>query len=203
MRLHAGIATHRHCSTVGVYISALPVLIFSGDGQISWQALSCESDGARSEGIDCISDLHTMRDGKARHEAETAMALKASQDKATPPLNFQGSPGCSDGVMRHSARTVCKPEQPAGTVSAAVHGVHHPWRTSEIGKRKRGGTKGGNLLQYSLRLKGLPPTYTPKSYQVWRLLHDMLQRASAVPVRHRELPRFRRPPVLRLHLRGE
>ena len=69
-----------------------------------------------------------------------------------------------------------------GTVSTAVHGGHNPWRTSETGKRKRGGTKGGNLLQYSLRLKGLPPTYTSKSYQVWRLLHDMPLSANAVPV---------------------
>jgi hypothetical protein len=95
---------------------------------------------------------------KARHEAETAMALKASQDKATPPLHFQGSPGCSNGVLRHWAHTVCKPQQPAGTVSSAVHGGHNPWQTSETGKRKSGGTKGGNLLPYSLRLKGLPPT---------------------------------------------
>jgi hypothetical protein len=82
--------------------------------------------------------------------------------------------------MEHWAQT--EPQQPAGTVSTAVHGGHNPWRTSETGKRKRGGTKGGNLLQYSLRLKGLPPTYTSKSYQVWKLLRDMLQSASAVPV---------------------
>ena len=57
-----GIAKHRHCSTAGVYIPALPVLtFFSGDDQIAWQYPSCESDGARSEGIDCISDLHTFR----------------------------------------------------------------------------------------------------------------------------------------------
>jgi hypothetical protein len=49
-------------------------------------------------------------------------------------------------------------------------------------QRKSGGTQGGNILPYSLRLKGLPPTQTSKGYQVWRLLHDMLQRASAVPV---------------------
>ena len=100
---------------------------------------------------------------------------------------------------------VCKPQQPAGTVSAAVHGGHNPWRTSETGKRKRGGTNGGNLIQYSLRLKGLPPTYTSKSYQVWRLLHDMLQRASAVPVLGvyaAENCLLRRPPLLCLQLRG-
>ena len=39
-----------------------------------------------------------------------------------------------------------------------------------------------NLRQYSLRLKGLPPTYASKSYAVRASLHDMLQRASAVPV---------------------
>jgi len=50
-------------------------------------------------------------------------------------------------------------------------------RQAEAWRHKR-----RNLLQYSLRLKGLPPTYTSKSYQVWKLLHDMPQRASAVPV---------------------
>ena len=38
------------------------------------------------------------------------------------------------------------------------------------------------LRHYSLRLKGLPPTYAPKSYAVWTSLHNMLKRASAVPV---------------------
>ena len=52
----------------------------------------------------------------------------------------------------------------------------------QLAKRKRGGTNGVNLLQYNLRLKGLPPTYESKSYTAWRSLHDMLQCASAVPV---------------------
>ena len=72
---------------------------------------------------------------------------------------------------------MCKPHQPAGTVSAAVHGGHNPWRTSKTGKRKDGGTNGGNLRQYSL-----PPTYESKCYTAWRSLNDMLQCASAVPI---------------------
>ena len=65
---------------------------------------------------------------KSRHKAETAKALKASQDKATPPLHFQGPPGCSNGLLRHWAQTVCKPHQPARTVSAAIHCGRNPWR---------------------------------------------------------------------------
>ena len=53
------------------------------------------------------------------------MALKkASQDKATPPLHFKGSPDCANVLLRHWAHTVCKPQQPSGTVSAmdTTHG---------------------------------------------------------------------------------
>jgi len=39
-----------------------------------------------------------------------------------------------------------------------------------------------HLRQYSLRLKGLPPTYASRLHEVRTSLHDMLQRANTVPV---------------------
>jgi len=56
------------------------------------------------------------------------------------------SPGCSHGVLKPWAQTACKPQQPAGTVSAAVHGGRNPWRTSKTSRRKSGGTTGGTSV---------------------------------------------------------
>ena len=51
------------------------------------------------------------------------------------------------------------------------------YRQAEEWRRNR-----WHLRQYSLRLKGLPPTFASKSTTVWASLHDMIQRASTVPV---------------------
>ena len=63
----------------------------------------------------------TLAEGrKAHHEAETTMALNASQDKATPPLHFQGlllrfSTTKGNGFTRaecgrgdHTPRCICR-----------------------------------------------------------------------------------------------
>ena len=120
-----GIATRRHCSTVGVYVQALPVLICSV-AMVKPHGRLYPMNGrgtARGHRLYFRSTYHEGQ--KARHEAETAMALKASQDKATPPLHFQGSPGCSNGVLRHWAHTGVQ------TTAASRDGLHSSTRWTQ------------------------------------------------------------------------